>query len=105
MNNLQILIKYKTIWEILANKHRIDIIFELLSKPSTWSELMYDLRINPRALASHLKYLQENNIIIKDERKYTLTEKGVSIANLDFINTQELEKLAQFKIRFPRRKQ
>ena len=104
MNGLQILIKYKVIWEILVNEHRVNIIFELLKKPSTWSELMYDLRLNPRSLAIHLNYLQTNGIVTKDKKKYALTERGQAICNLEFINEEELEKLAQLKIRFDERK-
>lgn len=79
-------IAYETVWKILANRNRLEILFKLCESEQHFSDLMYSLQINPRSLSAHLKFLQEYEIVEKDGRIYSLTELGMKICELDFLN-------------------
>lgn len=77
-----LVIAHKTIWEILANRNRVEILYKLYESELNWSGLMFSLRINPRALSSHLKSLQEYQAVDKNKKKYRLTETGKKVCEL-----------------------
>ena len=83
-------IAYETVWKILANRNRIEILFKLCESEQNWSDLMFSLQINPRSLSAHLKFLQEYEIIKKNGKKYYLTEIGEQICELNFFKPEYL---------------
>ena len=83
-------IAHKTVWSVLANKNRVEILFKLCESELSWSDLMFSLKINPRSLSSHLKYLQEYEIVRKNDKNYSLTDIGEKLCELNFINFDDL---------------
>ena len=77
---------YETLWKTLANHNRIEILFALCESDYTFSNLMYTIRLNPRSLSSHLKYLKQENIIDQEGKIYSLTQLGEKICLLTFLN-------------------
>lgn len=90
---VQLLEKYNFIFKTLANRHRVNIIYKLYEGIATFSQLMFDLRINPRSLSAHLKYFKAENIVQKNEKDYELTERGRRICRLDHFNIEKLKEL------------
>jgi DNA-binding HxlR family transcriptional regulator len=92
INLLKIIaISNEDIFKVLSNRNRIFILYELMKKESTWSDLMFGLRITPKPLKQHLDTLQKNNLVYKDEnKKYSLTERGKSVSQLTFLK-EDLE--------------
>lgn len=67
--------------EIIGGKWTILIVRDLLEQPRRFSELEHSLEgISPRTLASRLKELEEDGIVIRDcstgHPVYSLTERG-----------------------------
>ena len=83
-------IAYEKVWSILANRNRIEILFKLCEGEQNWSDLMFSLQINPRSLSSHLKFLQDYEIVNKNDKKYHLTELGKEICELNFFKPEYL---------------
>ena len=80
-----------TVWNVLGNENRLRILFMLCDSTQSWSDLMYTLKINPRSLSAHLRYLQQNEIVAKNGKDYSLTEFGNRICELNFFNPKYLE--------------
>lgn len=81
-----IAISNEDIFKILSNRNRIFILYELMKNKSSWSNLMFELKITPKPLKHHLDILQKHNLVHKEEnRKYILTEFGYSICQLNFL--------------------
>lgn len=83
-------IAYETVWNILGNRNRIEILFKLCESEQSWSDLMFSLQINPRSLSAHLKYLQENEVVIKKDKAYLLTDLGKKICKMNFFKPSNL---------------
>ena len=92
INLLKIIaISNEDIFKVLSNRNRIFILYELMKKQSSWSELMFGLKITPKPLKHHLDLLQKNNLVYKDmNKKYSLTERGKSVSHLKFLK-EDLE--------------
>jgi DNA-binding HxlR family transcriptional regulator len=53
---------------------------------SSWSELMFELKITPKPLKQHLDTLKKNALVYKDNnKKYSLTERGMTVCQLKFL--------------------
>ena len=83
-------IAYETVWSVLGNRNRIEILFKLCESEQSWSDLMFSLQINPRSLSAHLKYLQEYKIVMKQDKDYMLTDLGEKICEMNFFNPKKL---------------
>ena len=82
-----IAISNEDIFKVLSNRNRIFILYELMKKKSSWSELMFELKITPKPLKIHLDLLKKNNLVYKnDHKKYSLTDRGISVCKLEFLN-------------------
>jgi len=59
----------------------IKILFILMSSQNgmCFTELMLNLKMSPSVLSKYLAYLKDIKVIVKDEDKYTLTNKGVDL--------------------------
>ena len=91
-NRKALALSYETVWKVLANRNRVEILFLLCESDKSWSDLMYTIMINPRSLSAHLRYLKEYNIVTKNEKNYGLTEFGKRICELNFFNPKIFEK-------------
>ncbi len=71
----------------------IKILFILMSSQNgmRFTELMLDLKMSPSVLSKYLTYLKDTKVIVKDEDKYTLTNKGVNLVKkiYELINLME----------------
>jgi DNA-binding HxlR family transcriptional regulator len=86
-----IAISNEDIFKVLSNRNRIFILYELMKKKSSWSELMFELKITPKPLKLHLDVLKKNNLVYKDNhKKYSLTDRGTSVCQLKFLK-EDLE--------------
>ena len=85
--------KYRAIWKALANENRLRILQSLSEEDSTFSNLMYSLRMNPRSLTSHLKWLRRHGFVSKEEKLYKLTEAGTALYKLEFLNFEKLKEV------------
>jgi len=75
-------IAQRTIWRTLSNESRVKILYKLYEGDSTWSDLMFSLKINPKSLSSHLNFLIEYQMVEKNNGDYTLTEFGGEVCEL-----------------------
>ena len=51
----------------LANETRLRILYELRESSKTWTELMFELKLNPKSLRDHLDYLRKSGLVEKRE--------------------------------------
>lgn len=49
----------------LANETRLNLLYSLYKKPKTWSELIFEFKINPKSLRDHLNFLIESGLVRK----------------------------------------
>lgn len=69
--------KYVAVLKAFANGTRLHIIQQLLEKPRTWTQLMFELKLNPKSLRDHLKILQDTGIVtVNKPHGYKMTEVG-----------------------------
>lgn len=67
----------ETMLRMLANKNRINILYALLERAKTWTELIFELRMNPKTLKHHLDYLRREKLVTENEPQgFRLTEGG-----------------------------
>jgi predicted transcriptional regulator len=65
---------------IFSSEVRKEVIFHLLEKPMTLSDMKIYFSISSPEIIPRLKELQKNNIIYKEDNEYKLTEIGRIIA-------------------------
>jgi len=66
---------YKLMMRALANENRLDILYSLYKKPKTWTDLLFELKMNPKSLRDHLNYLKKSGLIRKRKSKgFELTD-------------------------------
>jgi len=74
----------------LANETRLEILYSLYDKPKTWTELLFELQVNPKSLRDHLRFLERNGLVKKAKNVgFELTEAGQAFIELslkDIIN-------------------
>jgi len=64
----------------LSNETRLSILNSLYKKPKTWTQLLFELRINAKSLRDHLLYLRKSSLVRKREPVgFELTEAGKAI--------------------------
>ena len=85
-----------TMMRMLGNENRLRILNALHERPKTWTELIFELRINSNTLKHHLDYLREKKLVIENEPQgFRLTDAGKSFMELsieDIISTVEKAK-------------
>lgn len=54
-----------TMMRALANETRLSILYKLYEGPKTWTELIFELNLNPKSLRDHLDYLRKNGLVEK----------------------------------------
>ena len=82
---------YTLMMKALANETRLSILHSLNEKPKTWTELLFELRINPKSLRDHLAYLRKSGLVRRSEPEgFELTEVAKAFIELsleDIIST------------------
>jgi DNA-binding transcriptional ArsR family regulator len=58
---------YTLMMKALANETRLSILHSLNQKPKTWTELLFELKINPKSLRDHLAYLRKSGLVKRSE--------------------------------------
>jgi predicted transcriptional regulator len=67
----------------LANETRLRILYSLYQRPKTWTELMFELKLNPKSLRDNLLYLRNSHLVQKRKPKgFELTEAGKAVMEL-----------------------
>ena len=67
---------FMDIWRTLATDSDRRILFAVVERPRRWTDLQFDLRLNPRTLSEALKRLEKRGFVMKlegsetDPRKY-----------------------------------
>ena len=56
-----------TMMRALANETRLSILYKLYDSQKTWTELMFELKLNPKSLRDHLDYLRKNGLVERRE--------------------------------------
>jgi len=77
----------------LANETRLNLLYSLHMKPKTWTELIFQLRINPKSLRDHLNFLIESGLV----RKRKTVGFEVTEAAREFIETSLEDLIATAK--------
>lgn len=86
---------YKVMMRALANETRLDIIYSLYDKPKTWTDLLFELRINPKSLRDHLQYLRKSGLVKKREPVgFELTSAAIAFIEISLKDIVETAKKA-----------
>lgn len=75
-------IAQNTIWKTLGNENRVKILYALYESDLSWSDLMFNLKINPKSLSGHLNHLIEYQMVEKKEGNYGITPFGREVCEL-----------------------
>lgn len=74
---------YTLMMKALANETRLSILHSLNEKPKTWTNLLFELKINPKSLRDHLAYLRKSGLVRKsDPEGFELTEAARAFLEL-----------------------
>ena len=66
-----------SVMQIVANENRLRILVALQERPKTWTELMFELKMNPKTLEHHLVFLRKNGLVGENKpHGFRLTEAG-----------------------------
>jgi len=68
--------------KVLARSGVCDVISRLKLSSCGFSQLMFEIKLNPGMLSRHLKTLTENAVIEKHLNNYELTEKGRKLVEI-----------------------
>ena len=67
----------------LANETRLRILYSLYQRSKTWTEIMFELKLNPKSLRDNLLYLRKSSLVQRKKPKgFELTEAGKAVMEL-----------------------
>ena len=67
----------------LSHETRLKILNLLNKSPKTWTQIQLDLKINPKSLRDHLKYLLDRKLVKNSEPAgFELTHAGKMILEI-----------------------
>ena len=67
----------------LSHETRLKILYLLHKSPKTWTQIQLELKINPKSLRDHLKYLLERKLVKNSEPVgFELTHAGKIILEI-----------------------
>lgn len=68
---------YQIMMKALSNETRLEILTSLHKTPKTWTELLFELQINPKSVRDHLGALRKSGLVQKSEPVgFELTDAG-----------------------------
>ncbi len=70
------------VYKILVHPGTVKILLSLKSGSAGFTEIMFESKLSPSVLNRLLKQLVENNLVLKQNGKYTLTEHGRKLISL-----------------------
>lgn len=71
------------------------MLHSLHEKPKNWTELLFELQINPKSLRDHLAYLRKSGLIKKsDSIGFEITDAGRAFIELSLEQIIETAKQA-----------
>lgn len=77
----------------LANRTRLEILYSLYEHPKKWNDLIFELRVNPKSLRDHLRFLMRSKLVRrKKPAGFELTAAGKAFIDLslkDIVKTVE----------------
>jgi len=75
--------KGKRVLKLLARSGVCEVLFKLETGPRKFSQLMFDVKVNPGALSRYLKNLVELGAVSKNDLEmYELTEYGRELVSI-----------------------
>jgi len=84
-------IAYAIVLKALSNETRLNILYSLYEGPKTWTDLLFELKINPKSLRDHLSFLIRSHLIRKRKPLgFEITPAGKAFIELslqDIIST------------------
>ena len=90
----EVLRAYVAIQKLVANEGRLRILVALSKGPRTWSELMFESRINPKSLRDNLELLIESGLVQKEGTAYSSTDAGLALTSMSLTQMVETAKFA-----------
>ena len=86
---------YKLMMKALSHESRLDILYSLYEKPKTWTELLFELKINPKSLRDHLNYLKKSGLVRKGETVgFELTDAAKAFIDYSLRDVMRIAKQA-----------
>jgi len=80
---------------IIANENRLKILVLLNQGPRTWTQLMFEVKVNPKVLGHHLRILREYKLVRKERVGFAITNAGRALVKLSIDTMISELKLAQ----------
>jgi len=82
---------YAIVLKALSNETRLNILYSLYESPKTWTDLLFELKINPKSLRDHLSFLIRSNLVRKRKPLgFEITSAGKAFIELslrDIVST------------------
>jgi len=77
----------------IASETRLRLLRILYEKPKTWTDLLFELKINPKVLRDNLAFLRKSGLVQKKEPVgFELTEAGYAVMDLSLEEIFEASK-------------
>ena len=70
------------IYKVLVHPGTVKILLSLKSGAAGFTEIMFESKLSPSVLNRLLKHLVENNLVLKQNGKYVLSEQGRKLISL-----------------------
>lgn len=86
---------YATMTGIIANENRLRILLLLERGPRTWTELIFEVKINPKVLRHHLAILRRYRLVEKRKVGFGITNAGKALVEMSLDSIVSKLKLAQ----------
>jgi len=86
---------YARMTRIIANENRLKILVLLDRGPRTWTQLMFEVKVNPKVLRHHLRILRQYELIKKEKVGFAITNVGRALVKLSLGSIISKHKLAQ----------
>ena len=84
------------VFKALSNESRLNLVFSLNESSKTWTELLFELKINPKSLRDYLAILQETQMVKKSKPVgFELTSIGKAFVQLSIVGSSLLLKFKQ----------
>ena len=84
---------YVLMMKALSNETRLSILYALHKEPKKWTDLLFELKINPKLLRDHLAYLRKSGLVRRSEPVgFELTEAAKAFIQLsldDIVSTAQ----------------
>jgi predicted transcriptional regulator len=80
---------------IIANENRLKILILLERGPRTWTQLMFEVKVNPKVLRHHLIILRRYGLVEKKRVGFAITNAGKALVKMSLDSIISKLSLAQ----------